>query len=248
MGDQNKGLTISIVTAGRKQIVQNPGLAIKVQGQSVSPSAGRGIDLVFVIDTTGSMSDKIDGLLATCNRFVDELAKLGLSHRIAVVAFGDLTVPGDDIVVFKFASDIQHVKTTLQNIPRYGGGGNSGESALEAMDRALSLPYRTNVVKVIVLITDEPALQHQFTPSHVTDRLKRGEMLTFVVSPPLDYYRGMAEQTGGTWYEVSANTDFTGLLEMFKRVATRISSIVADVYSLGNGSVARYLQLKAPSK
>jgi Mg-chelatase subunit ChlD len=28
----------------------------------------RGVDLVFVIDTTGSMSDKIESLLATCSR------------------------------------------------------------------------------------------------------------------------------------------------------------------------------------
>jgi Mg-chelatase subunit ChlD len=245
MPEENKGLLISVGKAANKHVVQHTGPTIKVQGQAVSASAGRGIDIVFVIDTTGSMSDKIDGLLATCNRFVDELAKLKLSHRISVVAFGDLTVPGDDITVFKFTDDIQQVKHTLTTVPRYGGGANSGESSLEALEKALALPFRPNVVKALMLITDEPALQHQLSAREVTRRFIQKEVLTFVVSPPETYYQDLARQTGGVWYQVSASADFTGLIALFKNLASKLSSVVADVYRLGNGSVSKYLQLKA---
>jgi Mg-chelatase subunit ChlD len=248
MPDANKGLVISVGKGDKRQVIQQPGLTIKVQGRAVSTSAGRGIDIVFVIDTTGSMSDKIEGLLATCSRFVDELAKLALSHRIAVVAFGDLTVPGDDITVFEFTDDVQRVKETLSAVPRYGGGGNSGESSLEALDKALALHFRPNVVKALILITDEPALQHEVNAVDLTRRLAQKEMLTFVVSPPEHYYQEMARRTGGVWYQVSANADFTGLIEVFRKLAAKLSSVVADVYRLGNGSVAKYLQIKAPSK
>jgi hypothetical protein len=248
MSSDNKGLTISVGKGDRKQIIQTSGPTIKVQGRTVSPTSGRGIDLVFVIDTTGSMSDKIEGLLATCQRFVDELGKLALSHRIAVVAFGDLTVPGDDIATFGFTDDVERVKTTLKKVPRYGGGSNAGESSLEAMDKALALPFRPNVVKAVVLITDEPALQHQFSAADITQRLAHGEILTFVVSPPKDYFRQMARHTGGTWYKVAADADFTGLLDLFRSIAVRLSTVVSDVYRLGDGSVNKYLQLKAPEK
>ncbi len=248
MADENKGLMISVGKAEKKQVIKHTGPTIKVQGREVSAAAGRRIDVVFAIDTTGSMSDKIDGLLATCNRFVDELSKLALSHRLAIVAFGDLTVPGDDIAVFKFAEDIQRVKATLAGVPRYGGGGNSGESSMEAIDKALALPFRPGAVKALIVITDEPALQHNLRASDITRRLVQNEILTFVVSPAEDYYQDMARKTGGTWYPVSASTDFTGLLEMFKKLAVKLSSVVADVYRLGNGSVSQYLQLKPPSK
>jgi Mg-chelatase subunit ChlD len=240
MENQNKG---------GKQIIQRSGSTIAVRGQPLTTGSGaRGIDIVFVIDTTGSMSDKIEGLLATCNRFVDELAKLSLSYRIAVVAFGDLTVPGDDVCVFPFTDDLQRVKNTLKNVPRYDGGGNSGESSLEALDRVLNLQFRPKVIKAAILITDEPALQHRIKARDVISRLGQMEILTFVVSPPEDYYKDMARKTGGVWYQVSASSDFTGLLDMFRNLAAKLSSVVADVYRLGNGSVSKYLQLKAPEK
>lgn len=248
MADKKTGLVISVGKGGNKQVIQQAGPTIKIQGREVSPTSGRQIDLVFAIDTTGSMSDKIDGLLATCNRFVDELAKLTLAHRLAVIAFGDLTVPGDDITVFNFADDLGAVKKTLSSIPRYGGGGNEGESALEAVEKALSLQYRPGAVKALILISDEPALQHRLKASDITHRLVQSEILTFVVSPDEAYYRAMAAKTGGTWYQVSAHTDFTGLLDMFRNLAAKLSSVVADVYRVGSGSVSRYLQLKPPDK
>src|SRR5262249_28654759 len=158
MTHKQKGLTISVGKGERKHIVQqppqHPGPVIKVGGRVVSAPHGRGVDLVFVVDTTGSMSDKIDGLLATCHGFVDVLGSLQLSQRIAVVAFGDLTIPGDDIAVFGFTDNVERVKATLRGIPRYSGGGNLGESSLEALGRALALPFRPGAVKVIILLTD----------------------------------------------------------------------------------------------
>lgn len=248
MSDPKKGLTISVGKGNKKQVIQGRGPTIKVQGRPVSGSSSGGIDVVFAIDTTGSMSDKIDGLLATCSRFVDELGKLALSHRLAIIAFGDLTVPGDDITVFPFTQDIERVKATLRTVPRYSGGGNSGESSLEAVDKALALPFRPGAVRALILITDEPALQHHFRVGDIIQRLVQGETLAFVVSLGEDYYRSMAEKTGGTWYEVSSDTDFTGLLDIFKTLAVKLSSVVDDVYRLGGGSVSRYLQIKPPAK
>jgi hypothetical protein len=195
------------------------------------------------------MSDKIEGLLSTCTRFVDELSTLHLDYQIAVVAFGDLTVPGDRIEATAFTNNIEKIKTDLQNVPRFGGGGNSGESSLEALEKALSLPFRSDTVKVIVLITDEPALQNnQLTADSMTKRLNRREILVFVVSPPLDYFKDMAKQNGGQWYQVSANTDLTSLLEMFKQMASKVSRVVSDVYRLADGKVGNYLQLKPPEE
>lgn len=230
---------------GKSQPVQ-PALesAETIALPGATSDAGRGgarkVDLVFTIDTTGSMSDKIDGLLQTCARFVDEFAALQVQHRIAIVAFGDLKVRGDKIVRTDFTSKVEVTKKSLSNIPRYNGGGNRGESSLEAIDKALELPFDPGAVKVLILITDEPAHQNKLKAADVTGMLAEREFLTFVVSPPYSYFQDMAKRTGGKWYKVSAKTDFTDLLAMFREMATTVSQTVSDVHELAEGSVAKY--------
>ena len=233
-----------------KVVVSGPEPVGALPGATVSPAneGARKLDLVFVIDTTGSMSDKIDGLLQTCAKFVDEFAALQLQHRIAVVAFGDLRVRGDKIVRTDFTSNVEVTKKSLRNIPRYKGGGNKGESSLEAIDKALELPFDEDAVKALILITDEPAHQKHLKADEMTGRLVEREFLVFVVSPPIDYFKAMAKRNGGKWYKVAADTDFTDLLQMFRDMASRVSQVVADVHEYGDGSVAKYLMLNPPDK
>jgi hypothetical protein len=193
------------------------------------------------------MSTKIEGLLATCAQFVDELVALQLNHRIAIVAFGDLTEPGDKIVATDFTSKIDVVKLSLQRMPHFHGGTNKGESSFEALEKMLSLPFRPAVVKLAVLITDEPALQKNLKPKDLIAKLRAQEVITFVVSPDERYFKELAKQTGGQWYKVSAQTDFTTALNMFRIIAQDVTRVVASVYQLGDGKVHTYLQLKPPA-
>ena len=211
-------------------------------------ASGHGVDLVFVIDTTGSMSDKIESLLATCSQFADEFGALQLNHRIAIVSFGDLRVRGDRIQNTAFTDNVEITKKSLLNIPRNSGGGNQGESSLEALERALALPFRPDAVKAIVLITDEPADQHRLRADDMIYRLVEREILVFVASPPHDYFKRMAERNGGRWYKISAHTRFNELLALFRDLARKVSQAVFDVYQVGDGSVANYLRLKPPGR
>ena len=111
----------------------------------------------------------------------------------------------------------------------------------------MDLPFRDNIVKVLLLITDEPALQsHNVKADDVIDQLQSGQYLTFVVGTTDKYYKDMAAKTGGKWYKVSASTDFTDLLSMFGDIAERVSETVADVYRLGDGNVSDYVRLNPP--
>jgi hypothetical protein len=143
---------------------------------------------------------------------------------------------------------VEATKKSLRNIPRYSGGGNEGESSLEALERALSLPFRSDAVKAIVLITDEPADQHHLNADEMIGRLGEREMLVFVASPPYKYFQRMALRNGGQWYRISAHTNFNDLLKMFRDLAKKVSRVVSDVYQIGDGSVTDYLRLKPPDK
>jgi len=200
-------------------------------------------DLVFTIDTTGSMDDKIERLLQNCQQLVDKLAKQQVDPRIAIVAFGDLTVHGDKIVVTQFMNNLDTVKRSLVHIPHFSGGGNNGESSLEAMDKTLGLgTFRPDAIKVCILLTDEPAITRTFTPDAIIKRLKQAGMLTFVISEPQAYFKQMASETGGKWFQISSHVNFLSILDqLFKQV----TQTVVDVQTLAGGDVQKYLELKS---
>ena len=206
-------------------------------------------DLVFVIDTTGSMNDKIDGLIESCQSFVDRLATRHIDWVAAVVGFGDLTVEGDRIVATPFSSSADRVKALLRGLPRYSGGGNEGESSLEALQAALDQPgYRPDAVKVVVLITDEPALQRRLRPATMSGRLREAGAIAFVLSPNIKYFRSMATDTGGQWWNVDSGGDFSKILDVFDKIATKVASTVAAVHKLTGGNVKEYLSLPPSSR
>lgn len=212
-------------------------------------SAKARADLVFVIDTTGSMNDKIDALIETCQSFVDRLATRRIDWVAAVVGFGDLTVEGDRIVATPFSSSAERVKALLRGLPRYSGGGNEGESSLEALQAAIDLPgYRPDAMKVVVLITDEPALQKKIRPSAMTGRLRESGVIAFVLSPKINYFRSMAADTGGEWWNVDSGGDFSRILALFDKIATRVAATLESVHKLTGGDVKAYLGLPASTR
>jgi von Willebrand factor type A domain len=222
--------------------ITNAARVVRMEIGQDSPRARA--DLVFVIDTTGSMNDKIDGLIQSCQSFVDKLAAKHIDWAAAVVGFGDLTVEGDRIVATPFSSGSDRVKSLLRGLPRYSGGGNEGESSLEALQAALDQPgYRPDAMKVVVLITDEPALQRKVRPSTMTGRLREAGAITFVLSPNINYFRSMATDTGGQWWNVDSGGDFSQILAVFEKIATRVAATVAAVQKLAGGDVKEYMAL-----
>ena len=221
----------------------------KVSSRGKVVGFGNQLDVVFVIDTTGSMEDKIEALLLTCRQFVDEAESLGLDSHFALISFGDISVigGGDTIeLVIPLTSNIERVKYGLSNIPRNNGFGNWGESCLEAIHEAFKVSHREKAVKVMILITDEPALEHNITTDEVIQELREREYLVSVVAIDEPYYKEMALKNGGIWKGIGADTDLSEILEAFREMAKKVSEVVEEVHLLGGGSVKKYLALKAP--
>ena len=132
----------------------------------------------------------------------------------------------------------------LKTLRRNSGGGNGGESTLEALDAALSKPSRQRTMMVVLVITDEPALLHDLHPRDVIDRMIASDVLCNVVSPRIPYFLSMAESTGGTWLEISRHVGLEGLVSEWTSLGTRIASRLQRVAEFG-GSPQRLLSLEA---
>lgn len=239
----------TMVTTGKGKeqsiIVGKP----QVSSKTGKVESGNQVDIVFVFDTTGSMDDKISALIQTCTRFVEEADGLQLDPQFALISFGDISVQGggDRIeLVVPLTPDIATVKHGLTYIPRNNGFGNVGESSMEAMQEVFKLPYRPKAVKVVILITDEPALQHQYKAKEISTKLTEREFLVFVIATNEPYYKEMARKNGGIWKQIGADTDLSEILAIFKEIAKKVSRVVKDVQLIGKGSVKEYLKLKPP--
>jgi von Willebrand factor type A domain len=215
---------------------------------SIEADQRKGVDIAIVFDTTGSMSDKIDALIAIMVDFVRELSQLNLAWRLTCVPFGDLTV-GDRIISdLRWVTRRADAEAMLRQMPRFSGGGNEGESSLEAVVAAMQREWQPRNVRCLVLLTDEPALQDTLRPSAVIKGLQDREIATFVLSPPIGYFKQMAANTSGTWYDIFSPRRPDELLTLLRQVARNLARTVEAVHRLAGGSVSRYRLLAASNK
>lgn len=118
-------------------------------------------DIVFCVDSTGSMEPCIDGLKSEINTFVEGLQSAAIvDFRLRLIAYRDLhdlTSPGPPWMITPFTSSIKEFNEALSNITTVGGGEHRGaESTLDALFLAIHSEWRPGRThKTIVLFTDD---------------------------------------------------------------------------------------------
>jgi len=114
---------------------------------------------VFILDTTGSQDEYIRATTASCKDISFALQSSGQLEsdglRLGVVAFRDHL---DEYVTKEFGGFTTNVKDVASNLKSLEakGGGDGPEAITAALDAALRLKWRSDAVKVAVLITDAP--------------------------------------------------------------------------------------------
>ncbi|CAN5431450.1 hypothetical protein BH10CHL1_BH10CHL1_23500 [soil metagenome] len=166
------------------------------------------LDLVFLIDATGSMGDEIDKLKASMADVADQIAGLPAKPdvRYGLVAYRDR---GDDFVVqpHDFTYNLNDFQRNLAAL-RADGGGDAPESLNEALHTSLNqLSWRNeNTVRLIILVADAPPhLDYGESFSYATDMIemaRRGVKIFPVGASNLEgdgeyIFRQLAQFTGG---------------------------------------------------
>lgn len=143
------------------------------------------IDIVFNIDTTGSMELKISSIKAHISMIVDDVKKQTNSARFAITSYRDdparTNYPNDyrSRVDQEFTSDAAALKKSLENISA-DGGGDTPETMYSGIKSALELPWRPGVKKIVLTVTDAPALSPE-PGTNLTE--KEINALAFAVDP-----------------------------------------------------------------
>jgi Mg-chelatase subunit ChlD len=196
-----------------------PGCPYCGKREDLAGSAKKAANIVFIIDTTGSMTGAIDNVKERVKTFADKLEQKKIDCSLGLIGFGDL-LENEDPTVYSYTKDIEKYKSQVANIPRTGGG-DIPESALDALETGLSKFCSSRDGRgeksIFVLITDAPP--HDPTVSgksstRITQDLKNGNVVTYVLSGSdsdcTRAYKPICTATGGKYYNI--NDDFSDIL------------------------------------
>ncbi|WAC50271.1 cutinase family protein [Frigoribacterium sp. SL97] len=161
-----------------------------------------GLDVVFVIDTTGSMSSQIESARAYARTMSETIT--GLRGRVALVEYRDA---GDDFVSVirtPLTTDLAAFTSALDALT-VDGGGDTPEALLSALMTAFNgLEWRDGATKASVVLTDadfhDPDVAGGWTSADVFLRsLEIDPVNVYPVVPSYlaDYYAPLAEGTSG---------------------------------------------------
>ena len=184
----------------------------------------RPVEIVYVFDTTGSMSEEIDGVIRTSIAFADELESKGRDYRLGLVTFGDVVLSvyrSDDTLT----DSAEQFKDWVSVLSANGGEGDP-ENTYGALKRALQMQFRSEAQKIFILITDAPAHVYGDAPDgggsfddpdlvlgRIGDLLNEKSISVYAITPSFPDFTSLAEITGGRFYDLDNNPDFTGIIE-----------------------------------
>ncbi|OAB47364.1 stalk domain-containing protein [Paenibacillus antarcticus] len=123
--------------------------------EKISNSITAPTDIVFVIDTTGSMGEIIGYIKETVKKFVDSVPS---GSKFAIVAYRDINYVDryhKDLEFFSFTNNKNVLKTNLDKLVA-SGGVDVEESGLEAIHMAVNKLSGSKNSKRIIFITDAP--------------------------------------------------------------------------------------------
>ncbi|WP_249339998.1 vWA domain-containing protein [Sphingopyxis sp. L1A2A] len=156
-------ITVSARKAGRTIADARPVLVANAAGgQLVGLTANQAatkvtkLDLMLVVDTTGSMGDEISFLRSELRSIISSITAKhrDLDIRIGFVFYRDL---GDDYVTrtVAFDRDVGRVQGALARQDA-NGGGDYPEAMDQALIRAVGQEWRPDAVKSLLLVADAP--------------------------------------------------------------------------------------------
>lgn len=191
----------------RFSLSQSDGVVdLKLAVKRVLP-ATREVDIAFILDTTGSMSEEIAAVKATIQKVASAFNTSSLRVRVGLVEYKDRT---DSFVtkVYPMTSDVAKFSGQVAAL-QASGGGDTPESMNEGLHVGLnSLTWNNNAVaKVAFLIADAPPhLDYANDTDYAADMrdaAHRGIQVFTVAASGMDdlgqvVFRQIAQYTGAT--------------------------------------------------
>ena len=193
-------------------------------------------DLVFAIDSTGSMSDTLFSVSLNAADLAATIASTSSDARFALVDYKDYGDEYQSRVVVPFTTDVNVLKEGLGSL-RASGGGDYPESMYSGVVEALALPWRDRVKKSVVVIGDAPGKDPEpgtgYTLRSVVRRafeVDPAQVYTVSVSDDPDvksFMSAISKDTGGTFTDgFDRSTFISSLKDALVQAGTSPNAVV----------------------
>lgn len=230
------GEGISTLTKSNFQVTEN-GVLQTDYFDVIPPQAGGGVrlvDIVFLMDNSGSMIQEQNAVRDNVIKFVNDLAASDVDYALGLCRFGATQNGGNPIIEDNgtLTTDPEYFKNTLWNRNVVNGGHEPGWDAL--YEAANGFAFRPGSQKVFILITDE-CVTHpgdtnygDYSYNDALNALEDRSVTAFALID-LDYtnsiedYGTIAEATNGQYFDIYSQ---------FDDILGYISSQVANTYRI----------------
>ena len=171
------------------------------------------MDIVFVIDTTGSMRDNVRGVKDYIEYFLEPIEDKGFDAALGLVKFTDVSMRKTEVVGLT-QSQKKFRKWLDKTV--FLGGGDIPESGYEALIATLEeIDFRDDAQKFFIFISD--ATQHdldydgksRYTLDRIVARLNDEGVSMDVVGTKYLAVKQLAWGTGGQWKHIPGGDPLT---------------------------------------
>ena len=199
-----------------------------VSREDEAPQAAPQADIIFLIDTSGSMSDELEGVKRSCLDFAERVISSGVDCQLGLVDF-DVPLFGSTYnwEVFgpmepkKFPAAISNLR-----IGRLGGCGCSVGAAntvpvIEGFVRAFP---KNDRFKIGILISDEVGNDANAI-AQIMKILKSGQVCLYVVGVANSCHEKLATATGGQFWDIHQSRGSVNFGSLLDSIAVEITNL-----------------------
>jgi outer membrane protein OmpA-like peptidoglycan-associated protein len=183
----------------------------------------RPLDVVFVVDISGSMSDEIEGVKQGIIRFAEIMRLRSRDFQLGLVTFVE--------DIFQVNGAAFPKEGLLTNDPRIfqrwvagiGIASGSREDHLMALNHASRLNMREDAQRLMIVLSDEPPRLGSGIrdPSTVAGLLADRDVAVYCVTPDHSAFRTLVDGTGGALFTLSGRSDFSAIMEAISQKASK---------------------------
>ncbi len=205
---------------------------------------GRRVDIMFVLDCTGSMGGEIEAIKNSIVNFVNSIEKAKVRARVGLVEFRDRTV-NQEHILHRFNGEVftnqPEIFRNIASCLKAEGGrdkftrDDERESSLDAIMLALKQPFQEKN-RCVVLITD--------APPHIPDRETKSidEVIAAIKSvgltqfyavtrpsePWANVYLRLTQEVGsGMVFDLGKGDDFSKRSDNFEKVLMSLGKTIS---------------------
>ena len=169
----------------------------------IEKSGGAPIDVVFVVDTSGSMRDNIKAVPQHLGQMIDVYEASECDYALGLTLF-TTSREGNDIEIHQLTTNVDYIRQPLYEIV-----ATNGQNILDAIDQTVrQIRFRKNTNKHLILVSDEESLSsvNGLTAEQVIRQCQKNRIHVNVLGVNNSGHKSIARETGGTWHAIPQDT------------------------------------------